>query len=229
MKTTSPLKISPATSASSLNSNHPAILIDGAGKTYGDVEAVRPIWLTIQPRRNGGAARAERQRQNHAAVHDRRRAGALRGVHPPARPKNLAGLHPGRELSREVGMIHQQYDLVPNLSSLQNVLAGRLGDWGLFKSVISLVWPQDRQVGMTALEQVGVRRPRPGPRRLPLRRRTATGSRGASPGAGSRHHRRRRTRLIPGPGSGRRGDGYSEQSPPARPAKPWWPRCIPPT
>ena len=36
-------------------------------------------------------------------------------------------------------MIHQQYDLVPNLSSLQNVLAGRLGDWGLLKSVISLV------------------------------------------------------------------------------------------
>ena len=155
MKTTSPSKTSPATSASSRNSSHPAILIDGAGKTYGAVEAVRPLSLAIQPGETvallgpSGSGKttllsiiAGELEPSEGTIH-------LRG-------KNLTDLHPGRELAREVGMIHQQYDLVPNLSSLQNVLAGRLGDWGLLKSVISLVWPQDRQVGMTALERVGV-------------------------------------------------------------------------
>ena len=156
MKTTSPSKISPATSASSPNSSHPAILIDGAGKTYGQVEAVRPLSLAIQPGETvallGPSGSGKTTLLSMIAGELEPSAGSIH-----LRGKNLAGLHPGRELSREVGMIHQQYDLVPNLSSLQNVLAGRLGDWGLFKSVISLVWPQDRQVGMTALEQVGVR------------------------------------------------------------------------
>ena len=155
MKTISPSKTSLATSASSPNSSHPAILIDGAGKTYGHVEAVRPLSLAIQPGETvallgpSGSGKttllsmiAGELEPSEGSIH-------LRG-------RDLADLHPGRELSREVGMIHQQYDLVPNLSSLQNVLAGRLGDWGLFKSVISLVWPQDRQVGMSALQQVGV-------------------------------------------------------------------------
>jgi len=55
-----------------------------------------------------------------------------------------------------VGMIHQQFDLVPNLSALQNVLAGRLGQWSLARSLFSLVWPQERAVGLAALERVGV-------------------------------------------------------------------------
>ncbi len=155
MKTTFPSKTSPGTSASSQSSSHPAILIDCAAKTYGDVEAVRPLSLAIQPGETvallgpSGSGKttllsmiAGELEPSEGSIH-------LRG-------RDLADLHPGRELSREVGMIHQQYDLVPNLSSLQNVLAGRLGDWGLFKSVISLVWPQDRQVGMTALHRVGV-------------------------------------------------------------------------
>lgn len=155
MKTTCPSKISPAISASSPNSSQPAILIDGAAKTYGDVEAVRPLSVTIQsgetvallgPSGSGKTTLlsmiAGELEPTEGSIH-------LRG-------KDLAALHPGRELSREVGMIHQQYDLVPNLSSLQNVLAGRLGDWGLLKSVVSLVWPRDRQAGMTALERVGV-------------------------------------------------------------------------
>ncbi len=155
MKTTSPSKISPAISASSPSSRPPAVLIDEAGKTYGDVEAVRPLSLTIRPGETvallgpSGSGKttllsmiAGELEPSDGSIH-------LRG-------RNLADLHPGRELSREVGMIHQQYDLVPNLSALQNVLAGRLGDWGLVKSVVSLLWPQDRQMGLTALERVGV-------------------------------------------------------------------------
>ena len=55
-----------------------------------------------------------------------------------------------------MGLIHQQYDLVPHLSVVHNVLAGRLGQWSLFRSMISLVWPQDRQVAEEALAQMGI-------------------------------------------------------------------------
>ena len=70
--------------------------------------------------------------------------------------KELALVKPGRELSRLVGIVHQQYDLVPHLPVLHNVLAGRLGQWGLLRSAASLVWPQDRQVAETALERMGI-------------------------------------------------------------------------
>ena len=70
--------------------------------------------------------------------------------------KALARVKPGRELSRLVGMVHQQYDLVPHLPVMHNVLAGRLGQWGLLRSAASLLWPQDRQLAEAALERMGI-------------------------------------------------------------------------
>ena len=68
----------------------------------------------------------------------------------------MTSVRPGRELSQLVGLVHQQYDLVPHLSVLHNVLAGRLGQWGLLRSVISLAWPRDRQLAEAALAQMGI-------------------------------------------------------------------------
>ena len=68
----------------------------------------------------------------------------------------LATLKPGRELSSLVGVIHQQYDLVPHLSVMHNVLAGRLGRWGLLRALVSLAWPQHGWVAARALERVGL-------------------------------------------------------------------------
>ena len=65
-------------------------------------------------------------------------------------------MKPGRELSQLVGIVHQQYDLVPHLPVLHNVLAGRLGQWGLLRSAASLVWPQDRWLAESALERMGI-------------------------------------------------------------------------
>ena len=67
-----------------------------------------------------------------------------------------ASMKPGGELSRLVGLIAQQYDLVPSLSALQNVLAGRLGEWGLWRSLVSLVIPRDRGIAEDALARVGI-------------------------------------------------------------------------
>jgi phosphonate transport system ATP-binding protein len=69
---------------------------------------------------------------------------------------DLAGMQPGAELSRLVGIVAQQFDLVPTLSALQNVLAGRLGVWGFWRSLVSLVAPRDRSIALASLERVGV-------------------------------------------------------------------------
>ena len=70
--------------------------------------------------------------------------------------QSLALLQPGREMSQLVGIIHQQYDLVPQLPVIHNVLAGRLGQWSLWRSIISLVWPRDRKMGESALDRLGI-------------------------------------------------------------------------
>ncbi len=155
MKTTGPSRPSPAALDSSKNSSPPAILIEAAAKRYDGVEAVRPLSLCVEqgeavallgPSGSGKttllAMIAGEIAPSEGAVH-------LRG-------KDLARLRPGRELAEEVGMVHQQFDLVPNLSALHNVLAGRLGRWSLAESIVSLVWPRERHLGIAALDRVGI-------------------------------------------------------------------------
>ena len=55
-----------------------------------------------------------------------------------------------------MGLIHQQFDLVQHLPVVHNVLAGRLGQWSLFRSIISLLWPQDLHLAQAALFQLGI-------------------------------------------------------------------------
>ena len=70
--------------------------------------------------------------------------------------RDLAGIRPGRELAALVGVIHQQFDLVPHLPVLHNVLAGRLGEWGLWRSLLSLAAARDRGLAVAAVERVGI-------------------------------------------------------------------------
>ena len=70
--------------------------------------------------------------------------------------QDLSALRPGRDLAALVGVVAQQYDLVPNLSALQNVLAGRLGVWSGWRSLLSLLAPRDKPLAMRALERVGI-------------------------------------------------------------------------
>lgn len=137
------------------NNRPPAILIESVGKSYGDVAAVKPLSLRVESGERvallgpSGSGKTTLLAMIAGELEPSEGAIQLRG-------KALARLRPGRELCQEVGMIHQQYDLVPNLSALQNVLAGRLGHWSLLKAAVSLVWPQERQTGLAALERVGV-------------------------------------------------------------------------
>lgn len=62
----------------------------------------------------------------------------------------------GKTLSRKLGIIRQQFDLVPALPVIHNVLAGRLGEWGFLKSLFSFFVPQDKNSAVQALERVGL-------------------------------------------------------------------------
>ena len=155
MKTTTPSRPSPGTSVSSKNSKPPAVLVNRVSKTYGDLVAVQPLSFGIEAGERvallgpSGSGKTTLLAMIAGELEPTDGSIELRG-------KDLATLRPGPQLCAEVGMIHQQYDLVPNLSALQNVLAGRLGQWSLLKSMVSLIWPRDRQLGLDALERVGL-------------------------------------------------------------------------
>ncbi|MCM3664100.1 phosphonate ABC transporter ATP-binding protein [Mesobacillus subterraneus] len=61
-----------------------------------------------------------------------------------------------RKRAKKIGVIRQQFDLVGELPVIHNVLAGRLSDWGVFKSLLSFLIPQDKQYAVKALERVGL-------------------------------------------------------------------------
>lgn len=61
-----------------------------------------------------------------------------------------------KEYAKKVGLLRQQFDLVNNLLVVHNVLAGRLNEWGLGKSLLSLFKPQDAALAQAALQRVGL-------------------------------------------------------------------------
>ncbi|MFY9342711.1 MAG: ATP-binding cassette domain-containing protein [Planctomycetota bacterium] len=70
--------------------------------------------------------------------------------------KATGTLH-GRELCRlrqQVGVLHQQENLVPGLRVAHNVLIGRLGKWPLWKAAWSLLRPQELERAQRALGSV---------------------------------------------------------------------------
>lgn len=61
-----------------------------------------------------------------------------------------------RRYARLVGVIRQQFDLVGQLPVIHNVLAGRFNQWGLMRSLWSLIRPQKKDVALQALRRVGI-------------------------------------------------------------------------
>jgi len=61
-----------------------------------------------------------------------------------------------RRLQQQIGMVYQQFHLVPNLSVIHNVNAGHLGRWSLAKAMLSLIIPLERQSAARALADVGI-------------------------------------------------------------------------
>lgn len=60
------------------------------------------------------------------------------------------------DLRRQVGFIFQQFNLVKNISVLQNVLAGRVGYAPLWRILTGFFSPEDRALAKKALDSVGL-------------------------------------------------------------------------
>jgi len=71
---------------------------------------------------------------------------------------NVSNLHGRRlrEVRRRIGTVYQQHNLVPRLPVVHNVLSGRLGAWSIWRSVRSLIRPQEADLAYEALSQVGI-------------------------------------------------------------------------
>ena len=61
-----------------------------------------------------------------------------------------------RKIQRRIGTVYQQHHLIGNLAVIHNVNAGRLGQWPLWKALISLVWPQNVSEVRQVLKQLGL-------------------------------------------------------------------------
>lgn len=70
--------------------------------------------------------------------------------------RNIQDYQDNKQFAQQVGMLHQQYDLVKQLEVIHNVLAGRLNQWGFWQSLFSLVKPQEKQIAEQALAAVGL-------------------------------------------------------------------------
>ncbi|MDG6451878.1 phosphonate ABC transporter ATP-binding protein [Glaesserella parasuis] len=70
--------------------------------------------------------------------------------------RNIQDYPDNKQFAQQVGMLHQQYDLVKQLEVIHNVLAGRLNRWGFWRSLFSLVKPQEKQIAEQALAAVGL-------------------------------------------------------------------------
>lgn len=70
--------------------------------------------------------------------------------------RNIQTYQNNKIYAQKVGMLHQQYHLVKQLEVVHNVLAGRLNHWGLWRSLLSLVKPQERELALSALQAVGL-------------------------------------------------------------------------
>ncbi|MBT2680878.1 ATP-binding cassette domain-containing protein [Bacillus sp. ISL-35] len=71
--------------------------------------------------------------------------------------QSLAEMNDQKKRAKKIGIIRQQFDLIGELPVIHNVLAGKLSEWGIMKSLLSMLIPQDKDDAIRALTRVGLR------------------------------------------------------------------------
>jgi len=133
------------------------IEIEGLVKRYGAVTALDGVDLQVRAGEMlvvlgpSGAGKSTLLRSiNRLVAPD---AGSVRvdGVQVPAEGAGL------RAVRRRIGMIFQDHNLVPRLSVLKNVLAGRLGSLPLWSSLAQVFPQRDLDLALECLARVELR------------------------------------------------------------------------
>lgn len=70
--------------------------------------------------------------------------------------KDIQTIKNRKYYAKEIGVIRQQFDMVNELEVIHNVLAGKLHEWGFWKSLRSLVHPVEEVTALNALSEVGI-------------------------------------------------------------------------
>lgn len=137
----------------------PSVLVSmtGAGVKFGDLWALREVDVVV---REGERVALVGPSGSGKSTF----ISLLNGTQSPTEGrievfgKNLSDLGQGelRQTQARIGTIHQQFDLVGPMRVIHNVNAGRLANWSLGRSVLSLVWPREVSPARAALARVGI-------------------------------------------------------------------------
>ncbi len=129
--------------------------LEGVSKVYGELVALAPISLTIATGERvalmGPSGSGKTTFLNLLANVTRPDSGNIFIAGHPSET-----LRPGRTMARLIGIMPQSFDIVPSLAVVHNVMAGRLGEWSFFRSLISLLFPQEIGLARAALQRVGI-------------------------------------------------------------------------
>ncbi len=130
------------------------IEVSGLSKRYGDLAALVDVSLQVAPGEMlvvlgpSGAGKSTLLRCINRLVEP---SGGKVRVGGEAEPTSRADL---RRLRSQVGMIFQDHNLVPRLSVLKNVLAGRLSRMPQWMSLLQLFREQDIRIALDCLNRV---------------------------------------------------------------------------
>ncbi|ABS27216.1 LysR substrate-binding domain-containing protein [Anaeromyxobacter sp. Fw109-5] len=135
----------------------PALTLSGAGKRYGQREALQPLSLAICAGERvavvgpSGAGKSTLLRLLATSLAPSCGSVAVLG-------HDVAALSPRalRRLRARIGTVHQQLHLVPQASVMQNVVAGRLGRVSLARALASLVSREEAARVAAVLAEVGI-------------------------------------------------------------------------
>jgi phosphonate transport system ATP-binding protein len=133
----------------------PVFALDGVGKSFGRTPVLQDITFSVAPGERvavigpSGAGKTTLFRLLCAALQPS--TGRILALGQDTRRLRGRRL---RLLRRQIGLLYQRDNLIPQLRVVHNVLMGRLGDWWLPRALLSLFWPQDLAVAKAALQQV---------------------------------------------------------------------------